>query len=184
MRTTLLLPPALLFLTAALAASPALPASSAAPAPPPPQVSRTVWPVDGRPVILRGWQPPATPYGPGHRGVDLAAPPGTPVRAVAPARVTFAGRVAKTAVVTLALTDTGSPPLRTTYEPVRPSVREGEQVTAGQAVGTLEAPSTPPHCPTSCLHWGLLRASTYLDPLSLLRTSPSRLLPVPGVPLP
>ena len=181
MRTTLFLSPALLFLTASLPATPAAPAT---PVPPSPRVSRAVWPVDGRPVVLRGWQPPATPYGPGHRGVDLAAPPGTPVRAVAPARVTFAGRVAGTGVVTLALTDTGSPPLRTTYEPVRPSVRQGEQVAAGRTVGTLDGPSTPPHCSASCLHWGLLRASTYLNPLSLLRTGPSRLLPVLGVPLP
>lgn len=181
MRTALFLPPALLLLTAALPASAAAPA---APAPPPPRASHAVWPVAGRPVVLRGWQPPATPYGPGHRGVDLAAAPGTPVRAVAPARVTFAGPVAGTGVVTLTLTDTGSPPLRTTYEPVRPSVRQGDLVTAGRQVGTLEDPPAPPHCPTSCLHWGLLRDRTYLDPLSLLHTGPSRLLPVLGVPLP
>ncbi|MFB6554375.1 hypothetical protein ACFCWX_31235, partial [Streptomyces sp. NPDC056405] len=34
-----------------------------------PAVAR-LWPVGTRPAVLRGWEPPATPYGPGHRGVD------------------------------------------------------------------------------------------------------------------
>ena len=45
------------------------------------------------------------------------------------------------------------------------------------------------HCTAPCVHWGLLRGETYLDPLSvlppwLLRGGPSRLLPVLGVPPP
>jgi murein DD-endopeptidase MepM/ murein hydrolase activator NlpD len=185
MRTPLLLPPALLSLTAAALTATAALAAAPAPrtgAPPPP--SGASWPVPGPRVVLRGWQPPATPYGPGHRGVDLPAAPGSPVRAVAPGRVIFAGRVAGTGVVSVALADTGVPPLRTTYEPVSAAVRQGDRVTAGEVLGTLEPPAAPPHCPTSCLHWGLLRAKTYLNPLSLLRRGPSRLLPVLGVPLP
>ncbi|MFF6804358.1 peptidoglycan DD-metalloendopeptidase family protein [Streptomyces sp. NPDC012616] len=154
--------------------------------PPVPAIGRT-WPVGTRPPVVRGWEPPATPYARGHRGVDLAAPPGTPVRAVAAGRVSFAGRVAGRGVVSVELTATGLPPLRTTYEPVRASVREGDQVSPGQVVGTVEP--TGRHCARSCLHWGLRRGETYLDPLSLLppwlrRTAPSRLLPVLGVPLP
>ncbi|MFB9347297.1 M23 family metallopeptidase [Streptomyces heliomycini] len=146
-----------------------------------------VWPVGVRPRVLRGWEPPATAYGRGHRGVDLAAPPGTPVRAVAAGRVSFAGRVAGKDVVSVELTGTGEPPLRTTYEPVRASVTEDDEVTAGQVVGTL-AP-TGSHCTAPCVHWGLLRGDAYLDPLTLLppwllRRGPSRLLPVLGVPVP
>lgn len=145
----------------------------------------TVWPVGARPTVVRGWNPPATPYGPGHRGVDLAASSGSPVRAVAPGTVVFAGRVAGQGVVSVALDGTGSPALRTTYEPVRPTVERGDRVTAGQVVGVLETGAG--HCTGPCLHWGLRRASTYLDPLSLLsptllRSGPSRLLPVIGVP--
>ncbi|MGW3284566.1 murein hydrolase activator EnvC family protein [Streptomyces sp. NPDC001002] len=148
-----------------------------------PTIARA-WPVGTRPSVLRGWQPPATVYGRGHRGVDLAAPPGTPVRAVAAGRVSFAGRVAGRGVVSVELTGTD---LRTTYEPVRASVKKGDEVAPGETVGTVEPTTT--HCPVTCVHWGLLRGEAYLDPLTLLppwllRTGPSRLLPVLGVPLP
>ncbi|MDT0470088.1 peptidoglycan DD-metalloendopeptidase family protein [Streptomyces gibsoniae] len=151
-----------------------------------PPVAR-LWPVGVRPLVLRGWEPPATPYGPGHRGVDLAAPPGDPVRAVAAGRVVFAGRVAGRGVVSVELAGTGSPPLRTTYEPVRASVQEGDTVRPGEVLGVLEPPTA--HCAGACLHWGLLRGETYLNPLSLLppwllHAGPSRLLRVEGVPLP
>lgn len=145
-----------------------------------------LWPVGERPAVVRAWAPPATPYGPGHRGVDLAAPIDAPVRAVTDGRVFFAGEIAGRGVVSLELPDTGDPPLRTTYEPVTPTVRKGEKVTAGEVVGTLQLPTG--HCPSaapSCLHWGLLRGDTYLNPLTLLDPSlthggRSRLLPVWG----
>ncbi|MEV6114171.1 M23 family metallopeptidase [Streptomyces sp. NPDC052109] len=148
-----------------------------------PAVART-WPVGIRPWVTRGWEPPATVYGPAHRGADLAAPAGSPVRAVAPGRVSFAGRVAGHGVVSVELTGTD---LRTTYEPVRPSVRRGAEVKTGEVVGTLEP--TRFHCPVTCLHWGLRRGKAYLDPLSLLppwllHRGPPRLLPVLGVPMP
>lgn len=146
-----------------------------------------VWPVGSRPPVVRGWEPPATPYARGHRGVDLAAAPGALVRAVAAGRVSFAGRVAGRGVVAVELAATGEPPLRTTYEPVQASVRAGDRVVARQVVGTVEPADS--HCTGGCLHWGLLRGETYLDPLALLppwlrRRLPARLLPVLGVPLP
>ncbi|KUN79655.1 M23 family metallopeptidase [Streptomyces griseoruber] len=149
------------------------------PEPPPrvPPLART-WPVGTRPPVSRGWEPPATPYGRGHRGVDLVAAPGTPVRAVAAGRVAYAGRVAGRGVLSVALTGTD---LGTTYEPVRPLVREGAEVTPGEVVAELEP--TGSHCPSACLHWGLRRGRTYLNPLDLLpgwllRRGPSRLLPL------
>lgn len=146
-----------------------------------------VWPLTGRPAVLRGWEPPATPYGPGHRGVDLAARPGDAVVAAATGRVSFAGRVAGRGVLVIELAGSGAPPLRTTYEPVRALVDKGDEVVAGQPAGVLEA--GPFHCAGGCLHWGLRRGDAYLDPLSLLppallRRGPSRLLPVFGVPEP
>jgi murein DD-endopeptidase MepM/ murein hydrolase activator NlpD len=140
------------------------------------------WPVGLRPAVLRGWEPPASVYGPGHRGVDLAAAPGSPVRAAASGRVSFAGKVAGVGALSVTLAGTGTPPLRTTYEPVEPLVAEGEEVSAGQVVARLAA--GPFHCAGGCLHWGLLRGKAYLDPLTLLpprllRRGPSRLLPLP-----
>nr|WP_234438706.1 M23 family metallopeptidase [Streptomyces sp. NRRL S-340] len=187
-------------------AGPAPPADRAVPAPagsgpvpaagrqraagsaPVPAVGRA-WPVGSRPAVLRGWEPPATPYGPGHRGVDLSAAPGTPVRAVAAGRVSFAGAVAGRGVVSVELSGTGAPPLRTTYEPVRASVTEGTRVAPGQVIGTVDASGRGSHCASDCLHWGLLRGETYLNPLLLLppwllNAGPPRLLPVLGVPPP
>jgi murein DD-endopeptidase MepM/ murein hydrolase activator NlpD len=66
--------------------------------------------------------------------------------------------------------------LRTTYEPVDPSVGAGQHVARGSPLGTL----SPGHagCPASaCLHWGLRRGETYLDPMALLRPPRVRLLP-------
>ncbi|MFJ9620223.1 murein hydrolase activator EnvC family protein [Streptomyces sp. NPDC101181] len=145
------------------------------------------WPLAGRPAVLRGWEPPAGPYGPGHRGADLAARPGASVLAAAGGRVSFAGRVAGRGVLAIEVEGSGSPPLRTTYEPVRAVVERGDRVRAGQPVAVLE--DGPFHCPAGCLHWGLRRGDAYLDPLSLLppallRRGPSRLLPVFGVPEP
>ncbi|MFJ8585476.1 peptidoglycan DD-metalloendopeptidase family protein [Streptomyces sp. NPDC093595] len=141
------------------------------------------WPLGPpRPAVVRGWEPPASPYGPGHRGVDLAAPAGAPVRAAAAGRVSFAGPVAGRGVVTVTHPGPG-PALRTSYEPLQPLVAVGTEVAAGQVVGRLTAEL--PHCAPTCLHWSLRRGTVYLNPLSLLPAHllgrrPSRLLPVGG----
>jgi murein DD-endopeptidase MepM/ murein hydrolase activator NlpD len=150
----------------------------------PPGPDRRCWPVTGfgprgRPVVLRGLDPPPAPWGAGHRGADLRAGPAAPVRAAAAGELVFAGRIAGTDVIVLRLPSG----LRTTYEPARADLPVGARVTAGERVGALSGPL--PHCPGPCLHWGLLRGDTYLDPLSLLppalrRAGPSRLLPVYG----
>ncbi|PZS30856.1 MAG: hypothetical protein DLM59_10785 [Pseudonocardiales bacterium] len=134
------------------------------------------WPLPGRPVVVRGFLPPATPYGAGHRGVDLAGRPGLPVLAAGAGVVGYAGVLAGRGVVTV-LHERG---LRTTYEPVLVSVTAGQPVAAGAVLGRLAAGH--PGCPVAaCLHWGLLRGETYLDPLALLGLGQVRLLPLSGV---
>ncbi|MQA78574.1 MAG: peptidoglycan DD-metalloendopeptidase family protein [Streptosporangiales bacterium] len=131
-------------------------------------------PLPGSPRLLRPFDPPAEQWSAGHRGVDLAATPGTDVLAAGPGVVTFAGRVAGVGVVTVAHGD-----LRTTYQPVRATVRAGASVAAGDPIGVLGRGS---HCGSrGCLHWGLLRGEDYLDPMSVLRPGRSRLVPVWGV---
>ena len=131
-----------------------------------------VWPLDPQPEVVARFDPPATPWGSGHRGVDLLGRPGQPVLAALAGTVTFAGTLAGRGVVVV---DHGS--TRTTYEPVDPEVQVGDAVAAGGVLGTLQTGLS--HCfPRTCLHWGLLRGEEYLDPLSLLGLTPIRLLPL------
>jgi murein DD-endopeptidase MepM/ murein hydrolase activator NlpD len=66
--------------------------------------------------------------------------------------------------------------LRTTYEPVDPTVAAGQAVARGSPIGTLLVGH--PGCPAAaCLHWGVRRGEVYLDPLTLLRAVRIRLLP-------
>lgn len=130
------------------------------------------WPLRPRPEVVERFDPPADPYGPGHRGVDLAGRPGQQVRSALAGRVSFAGRIAGRGVVVVRHGAT-----RTTYEPVAAEVSVGDVVTAGSPLGRLELPGS--HCfPRACLHWGWLRGETYLDPLRLVGATPVRLLPL------
>ncbi|MFC4057579.1 murein hydrolase activator EnvC family protein [Planomonospora corallina] len=157
-----------------LAAPAATPSAGSATAPS--GAARWAWPLPGRPRVLRSFAPPPEPWLPGHRGVDLLAAPGTPVHAAGRGTVGYAGTLAGRGVVTV-LHPGG---LRTTYLPVRPSVERGETVAPGQVIGVLE--DVPGHCPTGCLHWGLLRDRRYLDPLLLLGLGRVRLLPLTAPP--
>lgn len=132
-----------------------------------------VLPVPSPPEVLTPFRPPADRWGAGHRGIDLAAAPGQPIRAAAAGVVAFAGEVAGRPVVSVAHT----PVLRTTYEPVLPTVSAGTTVTAGQVIGVLQGGHSS--CsPATCLHWGArMGADRYLDPLSLLTGIRVRLKP-------
>jgi len=129
------------------------------------------WPLPPPTRVVRGFDPPAQPWLPGSRGVDLAGHAGEKVLAAADGVVSFAGQVARIGVVSVT-----SGALRTTYEPVRVLVRRGQTVRAGEVLGRLTVAGS--QCaPAACLHWGLLRGSAYLDPLALLGLERVRLLP-------
>jgi murein DD-endopeptidase MepM/ murein hydrolase activator NlpD len=147
-------------------------AAGAVPAVPAP-VPTAVW---GAPLpeltVTRPFEAPASTYGPGHRGVDLGSAPGSVVLAAGDGVVAFAGMVAGRPVVSI--DHPGG--LRTTYEPVDPTVGAGQAVARGSPLGTLIAGHD--RCPAeACLHWGVRRGETYLDPLLLLRPPRIRLLP-------
>lgn len=127
------------------------------------------WPLSPEPEVVRGFQPPTEPWGPGHRGVDLGAPRGEPVQAAASGTVAFAGRVVDRTVVSIDHADG----IRTTYEPLEPAVSTGDQVQVGEVIGFLDRGDTGAHCAADCLHWGArTTAGTYLDPLLLLGVEP------------
>jgi murein DD-endopeptidase MepM/ murein hydrolase activator NlpD len=98
-----------------------------------------------------------------HSGVDFAAPAGTPVRAAAAGRVTFAGtRGAYGNLVIVAHPD-GT---ETWYAHQRDlAVRAGQEVASGSVLGTVGSTgrSTGPH-----LHLELRRGGVPVDPLPLL----------------
>jgi murein DD-endopeptidase MepM/ murein hydrolase activator NlpD len=132
------------------------------------------WPLLPPPAVLTPFAAPDDPFGPGHRGVDLAGAVGQPVLAARGGTVVFAGPVAGLGVVSVQHDDG----LRTTYEPVAPVVRVGATVAAGDVLGTLTAGHRG--CRTTCLHWGVRRDRLdYVDPLVLLLPPHVRLLPVP-----
>jgi murein DD-endopeptidase MepM/ murein hydrolase activator NlpD len=125
--------------------------------------------------VLRGFEPPTSPYGPGHRGVDLGLAQGGLVTAAADGVVGFSGPVAGRRLVVVVHADG----ISTEYEPVTPMVLSRASVRRGQPVGRLSGLHAG-CAPASCLHWGARRGSAYVDPLSLLRPlAPVRLLPWP-----
>ncbi len=135
--------------------------------------SRTLrWRSPVLPLRVRAvFAPPEHRWLPGHRGVDLRTRVGAPVRAAGTGRVVFAGTLAGRGVVSI---DHGA--LRTTYEPVTASVRVGQRVRVGDPIGVIATGSG--HCGHGrCLHLGLRRGRTYLDPLLLLGRTTARLRP-------
>lgn len=123
--------------------------------------------------VLRGYEPPEKPWLPGHRGVDLALPPGAPVRAAGDGVVHFSGVVAGTPVVSI---EHGEG-LRTTYQPVWGFVHAGDEVREGQEIGTLGYPEQADGYPG--LHWGAkVGPKEYRNPLELLEVATIRLKPV------
>jgi murein DD-endopeptidase MepM/ murein hydrolase activator NlpD len=142
------------------------------------------WPLPGSPSVVRVFHPPAFPFGPGHRGVDLAAPADAPVLAAGAGTVVFAGMVAGRGVVSVS--HPGG--LRTTYEPVSATVITGHRVSRGEQIGAVQPGH--PGCPVAvCLHWGAFRGAAqahsireYLNPLWLIFGVRVRLLPIEDPP--
>jgi murein DD-endopeptidase MepM/ murein hydrolase activator NlpD len=141
-------------------------------------------------VLARNYIAPESPYGPGHRGIDILAPPGSgvgsastpdfagggvPVTAPAAGVVHFVGFVVDRPVVSI---DHGGGVL-SSFEPVASELRKGDRVTAGQTIGTLE----PGHCARLCLHLGARVGGEYVSPLMFLGGMPRAvLLPTRALP--
>ncbi|MGI8947211.1 MAG: M23 family metallopeptidase [Ornithinimicrobium sp.] len=130
------------------------------------------WPLTGQPAVVHRFDAPEQRWLRGHRGIDLGAFAGEPVRAVADGIVAFSGVIAGVGVVSVQHPDG----LRSTYQPVQDRVERGEHVRAGQVLATLGPGG---HCVVrACLHLGAKRGDTYLDPLLLLQRWEVSLLPL------
>ncbi len=119
------------------------------------------WPVPGH--VIRGFDEPQGPFAPGHRGIDITAEPGTPVRAAHEGVVAFAGPVGGDLYVSVDHPDG----IRTTYSWLSTiSVSRGEGVRRQGvlgATGSGHPGQEPPH-----LHFGARNGTSYIDPLTLL----------------
>jgi hypothetical protein len=135
--------------------------------PPPTAATNSRWgsPLRGPLIVRRGFQPPVQRWSSGHRGVDVAATPGATILAAGAGRVVFAGNLAGRGVVSIE----HAPGVRTTYEPVRSTVKAGQSVKLGDIIATF----APDHRHPDSVHWGLRIGDGYADPLTLLRGRPS-----------
>ncbi|HEX2374418.1 MAG TPA: M23 family metallopeptidase [Actinomycetota bacterium] len=151
-------------------------------APDPPRVPALWMPVPG--AVIRGFEARAGPYGPGHRGIDIAAPEGAVARAPAAGRVVFAGPVAGTTWVSLMV----APGVRVTLGPlldpvaagrVRPRAPLGR---VGRGHGAGPGPGVAPAgWGGATLHLSVRVDGVHVDPLGYLVDRPRpRLAPLPA----
>lgn len=112
-------------------------------------------------TLIRGYDAPDDPYAPGHRGLDVAVAPGTPLRASADGVVAFAGTVAGN--LTVSVDHPGG--VRTTASYLGSlAVTAGRSVARGDVLGSSgnghPNSGRPPH-----VHLSMRRDGVYLDPL-------------------
>jgi Peptidase family M23 len=133
----------------------------------PPAASAWTWPVDG--PVLRPFSFGSDPYAAGqHRGIDIGAPSGTPVRAAAGGVVSFAGTVPNGGKTVTIQTSTGYAVTLVHLGSIR--VLRGTTVEEGATVGTV-GPSGVPDIPQPYVYLGIRVASDdqgYVDPLLFL----------------
>ncbi|MEA2347030.1 MAG: hypothetical protein QOG62_817 [Thermoleophilaceae bacterium] len=126
------------------------------------------WPVQGRVITAFDYGGKRFESG-AHRGIDIAAPVGTPVVAAAAGRVTFAGGAGDSGL-TVAI-DVARGRLSTSYLHLSgTTVSDGDVVAEGDRVG-FTGVSGRPSSPRPHLHFGVRRTSRrdgYLDPLGFL----------------
>jgi murein DD-endopeptidase MepM/ murein hydrolase activator NlpD len=134
---------------------------SVAPATPAFASGTWTWPVRG--PVVRAFDPPGSPYGSGHRGIDIAAPVGTVVRAPAAGVVTFAGSVGGRLFVTI---DQGGGLLSTCSFLSGLLVRKGDVVVQGQRIAFSGSGHVGDASPD--VHLGVRLAGQYVDPMDYL----------------
>lgn len=126
------------------------------------------WPVAPARIVAP-FAAPAHAYGPGHRGVDLAADVGATAVAPAAGVVAFSGRVVDRGVLTI---DHGDG-LVSTLEPLESTPPVGTAVVAGVPVGRVDRGG---HSAPGTLHLGVREHGVYVNPLGLFGELPRAVL--------
>jgi murein DD-endopeptidase MepM/ murein hydrolase activator NlpD len=120
-----------------------------------------IWPVSG--PVLRAFDPPDSPFGSGHRGIDIAAPAGSVAVAPAEGMVSFAGPVGGRLFVTV---DHGGGLESTLSWVAELEVRRGDVVEAGQPLARTGGGHAGDLVPN--LHFGVRLDGVYVDPFDYL----------------
>ena len=126
------------------------------------------WPVEGDHRVVRAFIAPATAYSAGHRGLDVAVPPGTVVVSPASGTVHFSGVVVDRPVVSIRHPDG----VISSFEPVLSALADGTSVDRGSPIGIVQ----PGHCTGGCLHFGVRVHGEYVSPLVYLDGVPRAVL--------
>lgn len=140
------------------------------------------WPAVGE--IITPYRNGSNRYAAGmHRGIDIAAPLGSVVRAATGGSVTFAGKLPDGALdVTLLSTDGRF--LASHMHLANVLVKRGQHVMRGDVIGSVGQTGSPANAAPH-LHFGVRLANdgSYVDPLSLLGPLPvaPRVTPAPQV---
>lgn len=127
------------------------------------------WPVDGPRSIVVPYRAPAHDYGAGHRGIDIAISPGAAVRAPADGIVAFSGTVVDRPLITIE--HAGG--YVTTFEPLSSTLSPGDEVAAGDVVGSL---ATGGHAAAGTLHIGVRLDGAYINPMLMFGDVPRAVL--------
>lgn len=117
--------------------------------------------------VLRPYVAPESPWGAGHRGIDLPASPGDPILSPTSGLVAFVGAIAGRPIVVIQ----DAAGLRATLEPALATVEMGAAVARGQRIATVGRGG---HCDARCVHFGARRTGTrdYINPLRLTGCHP------------
>lgn len=127
------------------------------------------WPVDGARAVVEPFRAPAHDYGPGHRGMDVAAGPHALVVAPAPGVVAFRGTVVDRPLITI---DHGGGRV-STWEPVSSALSPGDAIGTGDPLGTVAEGG---HAARGTLHVGVRLEGRYINPLPLFGEVPRAIL--------
>jgi murein DD-endopeptidase MepM/ murein hydrolase activator NlpD len=119
-----------------------------------------VWPTRGDRAVVRDFVAPQTPWGPGHRGIDIDASGSAALIAPVSGRLRFVGDVVSRGVVTIETADG----FLVSMEPVTVELAPGTRVRAGQVIGVIETG----HCARRCVHLGLRIEGQYVSPARFL----------------